>query len=214
MNADTPTWYYPMALEIPSGNYTGISLALALQAELQFAAPGHQFVCTYNLSTGCITILSEGVALFNVLIDYQAMTSTIPQHIIWKNKIGNDVYVGLYNLKSLNDVIRHTNNTYYHPLTTPGISSFVTCFIDLFNILNIYIHSSNLGHYNSIGVRGENTIIKRVPVSSSFGFLIMDSVVAPHDKIDVSLQLFKTLNFILKNINGKFIYMTLRQVSQ
>ena len=56
----------------------------------------------------------------------------------------------------------------------------------------IRIHSSNLGHYSSIGVRGENTIIKKVPVSSSFGYLIMGSVVAPHDKIDVSRQLFNS----------------------
>ena len=51
---------------------------------------------------------------------------------------------------------------------------------------NSYTHFSNLGHYSSIGVRGENTIIKQVNVSNSFGYLIMDSVVAPHDKIDVS----------------------------
>ena len=71
--------------------------------------------------------------------------------------------------------------------------------------LLIYVHSSNLGHYSSIGVRGENTIIKQVTVSSSFGYLVMDSVVAPHDKIDVSRQLFKTLHFTLKNVHGNVI---------
>ena len=81
------------------------------------------------------------------------MTSTIPEFVIWKKKLGNAVYVDSYNLKSLNDVIRNTNNTYYHPSTTTGVSSFETGFIDLLNIHNIYIHSSNPGHYNSIGVR-------------------------------------------------------------
>ena len=33
----------------------------------------------------------------------------------------------------------------------------------------------------------------------------MDSVVAPHDKIDVSRQLFKTLSFTLKNVHGNII---------
>ena len=46
MNTGIPTWYHPLALEIPSGNYTGSSLALALQADLQYAEPDHQFVCT------------------------------------------------------------------------------------------------------------------------------------------------------------------------
>ena len=45
MNPDTPTWYHTLALEIPSGNYTGSSLAMALQTELQFAEPDHQ--CVY-----------------------------------------------------------------------------------------------------------------------------------------------------------------------
>ena len=29
------------------------------------------------------------------------MTSTIPEFIIWKNNLGNDVYVDLYNLKTI-----------------------------------------------------------------------------------------------------------------
>ena len=98
----------------------------------------------------------------------------------------------MYTLKSLNEVIRNSNNSEYHSLVTAGVSEFNTGFIDLLNVHNIYIHSTNLGHYNSIGVRGENTIIKKVYVSSSFGYLIMDSAVAPHDKTDASRQLIKT----------------------
>ena len=48
MNTGIPTWYHTLALEILSRNYTGCSSALALQAELQYAEPNHQFVCTYN----------------------------------------------------------------------------------------------------------------------------------------------------------------------
>ena len=121
------------------------------------------------------------------------MTSTVPGFILWKNTLGNDVYVDLHSSKSLNDVIRHTKNTYYHPSTITGVSSFETGFIALLNIHNMYIHSSNLGHCNSIGVRGENTIIKQVSVSSSFGYLVVDSVVAPHDKLDVGRQLINSI---------------------
>ena len=80
---------------------------------------------------------------------------------LFRGKLGIDVYVSFYDLKSLNEVIRHPNNSEYHPLTTSGVSSFETGFIDLLNGHNIYTHSSNLGHYDSIGVRGENTIIKK-----------------------------------------------------
>ena len=67
MNTGIPTWYHPLAIDIPSGNCTGSSLALALQAELQFAEPVFQFVCTYDPPTGGITILSETISLFKIL---------------------------------------------------------------------------------------------------------------------------------------------------
>ena len=72
-------------------------------------------------------------------------------------------------------------------------------FIDLFNVHNVYLHCPNLVHFNSIGVRGENTITKN-PVSSSFGYLIIDSVVAPHDKTDVPRQLVKIVQFSLRDV--------------
>ena len=78
-------------------------------------------------------------------------------------------------------------------------------FIDWLNVHNVYLHCTNLGHFNSIGVRGENTIIKKVPVSSGFGYLIIDSVVSPHDKIDVSRQLIKTVEFSLRDVFGSII---------
>ena len=40
----TPTWYHALALEIPPGNYTGNTLAAALQTELNIAEPDHQIV--------------------------------------------------------------------------------------------------------------------------------------------------------------------------
>ena len=39
--------------------------------------------------------------------------------------------------------------------------SYESGFIDLLNVHNVYLHCPNLGHFNSIGVRGESTIIKR-----------------------------------------------------
>ena len=80
--------------------------------------------------------------------------------------------------------------------------SYERGFIDLLNVHNVYLHCPNLGHFNSIGVRGESTIIKKIPASSSFGYIIIDSVVAQHDKIDVSRQLIKTIQFSLRDVYG------------
>ena len=158
-----PTWYHSLALTIPSGNYSGPSLAAALQAELNIAEPD-QFVCVYNQASGSIAIRSDNILLFRILSDYQVHTTTISNFALWKDRIGRDKYIDLYNLNSLNEVIRNEDNNEYHPLTTHGISEHTTGFIDLPTVHNIHIHSNNLGHYNSIGVRGENTIIKKTPV--------------------------------------------------
>ena len=84
-------------------------------------------------------------------------------------------------------------------------NTYESGFLDLLNIHNIYTHCPNLGHFNSIGVRGEKTIIKKVTVSSPFGYLILDSVVSPHDKMDVSRQTVKTIHTTLKDVSGNVI---------
>ena len=38
---------------------------------------------------------------------------------------------------------------------------YASGFLGLINIHNIYMHCPNLGHFNSISVRGENSIIKK-----------------------------------------------------
>ena len=69
------------------------------------------------------------------------------------------------------------------------------------------MHCPNLGHVNSIGVRGETSIIKKIQVSSGFGFLIIDSVVSPHDKMDASRQNIQTIQIVLNYVSGNVIYL-------
>ena len=186
---------------LPTGNYTGITFASSLQAEVQKKIPGMS--CVYNPARGTITITGESV--FRVLTDnhfipgYYSMVFFEYANEDWRDVDDNPVTVVASNLMSLNEVIR--NNQVQPNANT----EFETGFLDLLNTHNIYLHCPNLGHYNCIGVRGENSIIKKIPVSSSFGYLILDSVVAPHDKIDVSRQSIKTLQFTLKNVHGNII---------
>ena len=61
--------------------------------------------------------------------------------------------------------------------------SYESGFTDLLNVHNVYLHCPDLDHFYSIGVRGESTIIKQISVSSSLGYFIIGSVVAPHGKL-------------------------------
>ena len=83
----------------------------------------------------------------------------------------NETSIGVNNLYSINGLLK---NYEYEP----GLGTiYESGFIDLLNVHSIYIHCPNLGHYDTVGVRGESSIIKRVSVSSSFGYLVLDSVV-------------------------------------
>lgn len=199
------TWWHTLALDIAGGNYNGVTLAAAIQKELQYAEPNLYLTCVYNTARGSITIESNNVRLFNVLSDDQVMLLTTDPSVTWRDRIGNPVSVDPNNIHSLNEVLRYTSTAFYHPLSTPAVSEFESEFLDLLTIHNIYMHCPNLGHFNSIGVKGENSIIKKSPVSSSFGYQILDSVVSPHDKMDVSRQNIKALHFILKDVYGNVI---------
>ena len=120
----------------------------------------------------------------------------------WRNN-ANIVYPDVNNLQSIDGVLR---NTEMNPTNLSYMcKDYASGFLDLLNIHRIYKHCPNLVHFNSIGVRGENRIIKKTTVSSSFGYLILDSVVPPHDKMNVSRQTVKTIHITLKDVGGNVI---------
>ena len=108
----------------------------------------------------------------------------------WRDRQGNITTVEINNLQSVNGVLWNSDMITVN--LEPGYyRTYGSGLIYLLNVHNVYLHCPDLGHFNSIGVGGENTIVKKVTVSSSFGYLIIGSVVAPHDKVDVSRQLIK-----------------------
>ena len=61
---------------------------------------------------------------------------------------------------------------------------------------------SNIGGFSTIGPRGENNLIKELPVTNDFGYAIYDSVVVAHDYADVSKQYYQLLSFQLTDARG------------
>lgn len=209
VNADTTETYnwFPYVITIPEGNYDGYRLASALQELLNSIEINFIFEVKYNTATGSIKIeetTQNSRNAFTVPSDYNIKDwfYNHPEYS-WKNIDNVYVYPDNNNLQSINGVLR---NTEIIPLILSSMyDTYESGFIDLLNIHNIYIHCPNLGHFNSIGVRGESTIIKKVPVSSSFGYLIIDTVVSPHDKMDVSRQTVKKIHITLKDVSGNVI---------
>jgi hypothetical protein len=210
VNPDTTATYnwFPYMITIPDGNYDGYRLASGMQDLLNSIEINFTFEVKYNTATGSIKIeeTTEGSGnAFDVPTDLGIATwdTETNNQYPWRNIEGTIVYPDVAFPQSINGVLRNTEMV---PVNLSFMySTYQSGFLDLLNIHNIYIHCPNLGHFNSIGVRGENTIIKKVPVSSSFGYLIIDTVVSPHDKMDVSRQNVKTIHITLKDVSGNVI---------
>ena len=102
------------------------------------------------------------------------------------------------NLESANEIISNTDT---HSTVHNNNSQYQRV-LNLNPIRNVYIHSPNLGNFNTFSANGQTTVIKKVPVSSNFGEMIFDSFMASNDSLDCSRQTLKTLEFRLTDVDG------------
>ena len=89
----------------------------------------------------------------------------------------------------------------FYTFTRPYNSNF----LNLQPVRNIYVHSS-LGNYNTLGARGETSIIKKIPVTANINEVIFDQVIVGGiDFGDCSKQTVRTVSFELKDVRGNYI---------
>ena len=184
-------------------NYTLTLLATELNTKLS-AVFGTALTCSENHRRGTISFVSSTNHTHRIFSDEELadMTTTLigdPNSTDWNN--GNSPYINATNPLTMNDVIKVSGKTEYSQ--TGG--TVETGFISLRSAHNIYITSPNLGSFDTLGPRGEQNIVKKVPVTSDFGYVIFDSVVSEHDYIDVSKGYFKTIEMTLRDVRGNVI---------
>ena len=191
-------------ITIPPGNYTGDLLKTTLQALITaaFVSVG-QFEVSYDSTTFSITIK---VAMGNTVIHFWLLS----------DKEIATLYNGLWSLSgagafdrtnpaSMNEVLRNYGD--YNGATPMNntASPYKSGFLNFQGINNIYLSSPNLGCFNTMGPRGEQTIIKKIPVSSEFGYMIIDRSVSQHDYLECGKTTLRTLEFNLRDAKGRFI---------
>ena len=112
------------------------------------------------------------------------------------------------NLQSANDVITNVK---------PNVrnTTYTTGFVNLNHINNVYITSPNLGSFDTLATFSNN-IIKKVPVTAGYGFMVVDQVMTTNDYLDCSRQTLRTLEFHLRdgrgreiNLNGMYVTFSL-----
>ena len=170
--------------KIPSGHYNGPLLQTTLQTSLTAVLPSGwgDFNFDYDNSTFSIK-LSIGYA--NIFTKFWVMS-----YIEIANKlrgawdaatVGYGGPIDTANPASMNDIFRNYEiETTRYDNTKP----FRSGFLNFQGINNLYLSSPNLGTFTTIGTRGEATIIKKIPVSSDFGYMIIDRSVSVHDYLE------------------------------
>ena len=78
-------------------------------------------------------------------------------------------------------------------------------FLNFQGINNMYLSSPNLGCFTTIGPRGEQTIIKQIPVSSEFGYMVIERSASQHDYLECAKTTLRTLEFNLRDSKGRFV---------
>ena len=107
-----------------------------------------------NLKGYMLTVSS----LYQVILEVNCLSNadSVPP---WRNIDGTIKAVVFNNPQSINGVLRNTQMIHLHHLSD-YYTSYGHGFIHLLNAQSIYLHCPNLGHFSSIGVRGESTIHK------------------------------------------------------
>ena len=144
------------AIILDQKQYNGAELALELSTKMTNVLTGTAYArgmtATYSASTQQITIVTT----------YNDMTFKILTANDIETKL-NGSWVGdaydEYDPCDINsEMLKLTSgNASYNSFTNPFVSSYV----NLQPIRNLYVHSSNIGSYSTIGLNGCRTIIKK-----------------------------------------------------
>lgn len=189
---------------VPPGNYSGQALQLAIQG---------QFVNAFETATPATkkdlrTVLTTS---------YTAATNTItirPANLVgstWKVRVltdkdlktvGHSFYKqAITNIPSLNDVFRNYGTSPIYDINDYYTSGFLN--LTLCN--DLYLSSPNLGTFTTLTATGEQSVIKRIPITGDYGYTIIDTVTSAHDMLECSRVTLTTLEFHLKDARGRYI---------
>ena len=183
-------------LDLNQKSYIGNTFATMLKSKIQEKLPSITTIqCTFDSTTNKLFLTINEDIQFQFLTDKELIQDTIgPNNFAWSG----DAY-DKNDLKSANNIISNTqNSSIAHDITHP-----LNNHLNLQPIRNLYLHSPNLGSFQTLGARGEQTIIKKIPVSSNQGEMIFsDYNPGSADMLDCSKQTLRQIEFRLTNIDG------------
>ncbi len=177
------------ALELPEGVYDLESFRATLQTALNGASKSDS-MGTYGVS---LVASGSGGGTTRVLrVSCSAGTFAIPDDASILASIGGPI-------DSLNSIVSFPSGNLQLSLHTNG-------FVDLRRVHTLYVHSPSFGAYNSVGPRGERTILAKIPCGVGYGQLVSyQSSASEHDYVEAGVSGLTTLRLELRDAGGRLL---------
>ena len=174
---------------IDEGNYSGVELASRIQFWLNDyfdtrnpdAIRTDTYTVSYDTRLNKITIaINYSTIIFNVFTEAEVIAN--------QNQFTG---IDVNNLRSINKVLNIVDTSPTHGIALP----FVSGFVDLVPVKNLYLHCNEICNYNQLTVAGNSSIIKKINVTVPYLGIIQDNQINDFDYVDVSGKILRRLNF-------------------
>jgi hypothetical protein len=190
-------------VQLDAGNYTSVTLPAALADKLNAGKsfPTMSYAVDYLSSRGSLRIqlvavggqAADATARFQLPSEDELLSAT------WRaaNWSGTADPIDARDLDTMGDLLRL-------PGTSSPTTSLETGLLNVSPVDTLYLQS-NLSAFDTVGPRGEQYIVQRLPVTTSYGFVLhYIANGASSESFPVSGS-FRELTFRLCNVRGRAI---------
>ena len=99
--------------------------------------------------------------------------------------------IDVSNFQPINKVLNIVDTSRTQGIALP----FVSGFVDLIPVKNLYLHCNEISNYNQLTVAGNSSIVKKINVTAPYLGFIQDNQINDFDYVDVSSKILRRCNF-------------------
>ena len=169
---------YARVMAFPSATYTAITVTTVLEALLNGVGSHatQPYEVTYDVEQNTTTVTNSSLS-FRFLSDKE-LKSPVFKTAYWNTADGAQYY-NVHAPGTANAVIGITADSLASPADGDELAffnSWTSGVINVSSLNSVYLHSTTLNSNRTIAANGSRTVIRRIPVSSSFGSAIHDTL--------------------------------------
>ena len=193
------------------GNYNITSLAseILIKANTSFSSSSipHHFSIIANVYNNTISITPQTTTMMVKILTDSDILDGLSNISYWDSPGGWDgSWSGAsYNPSNPHDINDILNNTEGRASFFTQSNAYRSGYVDLQPIKNVFLTSTNLSNFHTLGPNGERIILKKIPVNAGNNEMIFYNTSLDSDCLDCSRKTLKTIEFQLKDIRGNII---------